>query len=110
MFHIWDSPLSLDVPVANVTGMAAYLSARSIPASVSFTAGTFVCNNLMYDTLKFCSAQKIPAGFVHLPLSYEIAARESAAGEVITLPQSVLTEGVIALTEFTASNLLKNEG
>lgn len=40
-----------------------------IPATVSNSAGTFVCNHLMYHLLYYLQQQKIliPAGFIHVP-------------------------------------------
>jgi len=64
------------------------------PASLSFTAGSYVCNNLMYRAIHYCKPLGIKAGFIHLPLSYEIAAAEGKAGQVLTLPQHVLTDGI----------------
>jgi pyroglutamyl-peptidase len=37
------------------------------PTVTSFTAGTFVCNALFFETLNEFSAQNIPALFVHVP-------------------------------------------
>lgn len=82
-----------------------YLYSKSIPSSLSFSAGTYVCNNLMYRSLSFCKPLGIRAGFIHLPLSYEIAAAEYKAGKVMTLPQSVLTEAVIEAAGYIADNL-----
>lgn len=45
------------------------LREQDIPAQLSYSAGTFVCNNLLYCALHE-SAQKFPAtrcGFVHVP-------------------------------------------
>ena len=45
------------------------LRGEDIPAQLSYSAGTFVCNNLLYCALHE-SAQKFPAtrcGFVHVP-------------------------------------------
>ena len=64
------------------------------PASLSFTAGTYVCNNLMYHAIRYCKPRGIKAGFIHLPLSYDIAAAEGKAGRVLTLPQHVLTDAI----------------
>jgi pyroglutamyl-peptidase len=49
----------------------AALVAEGIPAYVSNTAGTYLCNQTLYGTLhRLASAgQAVPAGFVHLPLS-----------------------------------------
>lgn len=78
-----------------VTAMVDTMKQSGIPAAVSFTAGTYVCNNLMYHALHLCRPMGIPAGFIHMPLSYEIAAAESKAGRVLTLPQDVLTRGIM---------------
>lgn len=44
------------------------LRAEEIPASVSNSAGTFVCNFVMYNDLYFASKYKnISAGFIHVP-------------------------------------------
>lgn len=41
---------------------------ENIPASVSNTAGTFVCNHIMYQGLYFCEKYKnMRAGFIHVP-------------------------------------------
>ena len=46
------------------------LTAEGIPAYVSNTAGTFLCNQTLYGTLHRLTAQPLPAraGFIHLPL------------------------------------------
>lgn len=42
---------------------------NKIPASVSNTAGTFVCNHLLYGTLNYIhkNNKNIKAGFIHVP-------------------------------------------
>ncbi len=67
-----------------------------VPANISFTAGTYVCNDLMYAAIEACRPLGIPAGFVHFPLSLEIAQAEGKAGSILTLPQELLTRGLIA--------------
>ena len=74
--------------------IADRLNEKKIPASVSFTAGTYVCNSAMYAALRLTEGTGIRAGFIHLPLSSEIALEEGKAGRVLSLPQSVLTEGI----------------
>ena len=37
------------------------------PVEMSFTAGTYVCNYVMYETLNFLKDSKVKAGFIHLP-------------------------------------------
>ncbi|HUP36633.1 MAG TPA: hypothetical protein VNC82_14445 [Candidatus Limnocylindria bacterium] len=50
--------------------LLAALTAEGIPAYVSNTAGTYLCNDISYTTLHALDqrAIAIPAGFIHLPL------------------------------------------
>lgn len=50
--------------------MLAALTAEGIPAAISNTAGTYLCNDILYTTLHAFSQRglSIPAGFIHLPL------------------------------------------
>lgn len=56
------------LPVATIV---AALTADGIPAYVSNTAGTYLCNQTLYTTLHLIAVRGLPvsAGFVHLPLS-----------------------------------------
>ena len=58
-----------------VKAMAAAIRAAGVPAEVSNTAGTFVCNHLMYGVLHFLAASgnRARAGFIHVPFSEEQA-------------------------------------
>ena len=76
----------IDVPVIDA-GPAAYFStlpikslvaglkAAGFPASVSQTAGTFVCNQVFYALQHALAGQRVQSGFMHLPLLPEQAAR-----------------------------------
>lgn len=47
----------------------AALIAEGIPASASYTAGTYLCNFTLYSTLHALAerGRPVPAGFIHLP-------------------------------------------
>lgn len=47
--------------------IAAALKGNGIPSSVSDSAGTFVCNDLMYGVLHAVKDRNIKAGFIHVP-------------------------------------------
>ena len=91
-----------------VLKIAEAVSRAGVPASPSFSAGTYVCNHLLFRALHWCRPRGIPCGFLHLPLSYEIAAAEHKAGRTIALPQKELTAGVLAavgcIAEFLSSS------
>jgi len=58
-----------------VKAMAAAIRAAGVPAEVSNSAGTFVCNHLMYGVLHYLAASgnRARAGFIHVPFSEEQA-------------------------------------
>ena len=56
------------------------LRKENLPASVSYSAGTFVCNNVFYLIQSHCKDRNIKSGFVHVPLM------ESQASEFPGLP------------------------
>lgn len=67
-----------------VTAMVQAIRDAGVPSQASLSAGTYVCNSLLYGALHFVAQQglKIPAGFIHVPF----------------LPQQVLTKPQPSLT------------
>lgn len=75
-----DEPIDPEGPAAcfatlPVKKMVAAIRAAGVPAQLSNTAGTFVCNSLLYALLRYTHtrAPGIPCGFIHLPLPSETA-------------------------------------
>ena len=56
--------------------MVERLTFAGIPAVLSYSAGTFVCNTLLYSALDHIARQDlhIPCGFLHVPYSPKLAA------------------------------------
>ena len=52
------------VPVAD---MVRAIQAAGLPANVSNTAGTFVCNDTLYTLLHHFAGTSVRAGFIHVP-------------------------------------------
>ena len=52
-----------------VKAMVQKMNENGIPASVSNTAGTFVCNHIFYGLMNYLesSAREIRGGFIHIP-------------------------------------------
>ena len=48
---------------------------ENIPVRLSYSAGTYVCNDLMYDVLYYTNTEfaNMIAGFIHLPILHEQA-------------------------------------
>lgn len=49
------------------------LKQAGFPATVSNTAGTYVCNTIMYEGLHYAVTHKIPSGFIHIPANFDLA-------------------------------------
>jgi pyroglutamyl-peptidase len=64
------------------------LAAEGIPAYVSNTAGTFLCNYTLYAALHALAAggRRIPAGFVHFPYLPSMVASHAAEEPSMDLP------------------------
>lgn len=52
-----------------IKAMVDYIRKENVPSSVSNTAGTFVCNHIMYQTLFLAATDflEVKAGFMHIP-------------------------------------------
>lgn len=58
---------------APVKQMAEAVRRADLPARVSYTAGTFVCNDLFYSMLHLFGTKAVPVAFVHVPFLPEQA-------------------------------------
>lgn len=58
-----------------IRDMVEAMRMKGIPASISYSAGTFICNNTMYALLDYIRLHdpQIAGGFVHFPASEEMA-------------------------------------
>lgn len=76
-----DVPVVADGPAAwfstlPIKAMVVAMRNAGIPASVSQTAGTFVCNHVMYGLLhKLRDAPAVKGGFIHIPYLPQQAAQ-----------------------------------
>jgi pyroglutamyl-peptidase len=63
----------------------------------SYSAGTFVCNHLMYSLLQWAQLQKKLAGFVHIPL---VHGQENDFPEKELNPQDEITHSLVQAFNF----------
>lgn len=94
-----DEPIVAGGPAAwfstlPVKAMVAAMREAGVPASVSQTAGTFVCNHVMYGLLhKLSGIAEVKGGFIHIPyLPQQAAAHPGApsmAAETVRLALEV---------------------
>ena len=88
-----DGPLAYrsQLPLAD---WAARLRQEGIPTQVSYHAGTYLCNALLYWSHYFAERQQLKtrSTFIHLPLDPSQVA--DAQGEMAALPASISAEAV----------------
>ena len=55
--------------------MVDELVKSGLPAEISNTAGTYLCNNVMYEALHYAKLNNLdtPTGFIHIPASHDLA-------------------------------------
>lgn len=67
----------------------------------SYSAGTFVCNLLMFELLKWCRANGIEGGFVHVPAL--LSQVEDRFLKLPRQPDKEIVEALCEVLEFAAS-------
>jgi pyroglutamyl-peptidase len=79
--QVVDQPVVAGGPTAYLTTlpvreMATAITALGIPAELSLSAGTFLCNEVMYTVLHYAATEQpsLRAGFIHVPQLPEQAA------------------------------------
>ncbi len=111
-----DGDQPVDVPI-DPDGPTCYLSTlptreiveairrEGIPAFLSYSAGTYLCNYVMYKTLRILDIMGlgVPAGFIHVPYSSEMASKMNKP--VPSLPLATIKRAVqVALDAITSSS------
>lgn len=79
------------------------LTREGIPAHLSYTAGTYLCNHTLYTTLHALAerGRAVPAGFVHLPLLPSMVAAHAL--EEPSMDLTVTTRALDTLLQITAA-------
>lgn len=90
-----------------IKAMVASLRERGFPASVSQTAGTFVCNHLFYGLQHRLKDSGVRSGFMHIPYLPEQAARHPGAA---SLPLQTLIEGTRVALEVAMTSAERRVG
>lgn len=59
--------------------MVESLQEEGLPATISNTAGAYLCNNIMYRSLHYAKQQQksVRAGFIHIPASHTLAVEQT---------------------------------
>lgn len=105
---ISDKPVNPDGPAAYFTSlpirsMLIALIDSGIPANISLSAGSYLCNQVFYTIMHEITTNhlQIPAGFVHLPASPEAVAKGQKSMPSMDM-EMVLKAAKILITSLAA--------
>ena len=108
--ELQDTLTAPDGPVAYyatapIRAMVLAMRAAGIPADISDTPGTLVCNHLMYGVLHHIATEQLPirAGWLHLPALPSVAALEENLGSP-SMSTETAAEGVRAAIAAAVAN------
>lgn len=73
-----------------VRDMARAVKERGIPCALSYTAGTFVCNDLLYTLLHHYRDSDMQVSFVHIPYLPEQAGEGGPSMELNTVVEALM--------------------
>ena len=78
--------------------MVNKLIETGIPAEISNSAGTYLCNNVMYEGLHYAKVMdsKMLSGFIHIPASHELAIQH---GKIPSWSHDDLKKSIITCIE-----------
>jgi pyroglutamyl-peptidase len=84
-----------------IRGITNRLLRARIPAAISNSAGTYLCNRLFYSVMHLLATEQMPTigGFIHLPYMHEQALNKYP--EVASLARETIVEAVRLAIEVT---------
>ena len=103
--QVVDEPVYQDAPDAYfstlpIKAMVKAMQEQGIPAQVSNTAGTFVCNHLFFGVQHQLAKTNIRHGFIHIPLLPE----QATTGERPSMSLQVIAEGLAVAAQAVIDN------
>ncbi|WP_147803547.1 peptidase C15 [Alkalicoccus halolimnae] len=86
------------IPVRNLT---ENLQEAGIPAEVSYSAGTYICNSTLYRVLRFINDQElsVKAGFIHVPVTPDMASGSSLPSMDLEVQKRAVTQLIATLVK-----------
>jgi pyroglutamyl-peptidase len=105
-----DRPISNDGPAAcwstlPVKAIARAIAMAGVEASVSHSAGTYVCNHVFYGLMQLLQTRPdVKGGFIHVPFLPEQSERQGRNAPFMILPQMVQGVEVAIETALTTGS------
>jgi pyroglutamyl-peptidase len=108
-----DTPIKEDGPTAYfanlpVKAMVQNIRAHGIPSSISYTAGTFVCNDIMYRLLYMIDREYrgLRGGFIHVP--FDTAQVTERPDGTPSMPIATIAKGLEYALEAIVQHMQKD--
>lgn len=81
--------------------MVQRMEDAGVPARLTYSAGTFLCNHIMYSVLHLVAEDDLPAGFIHVPPTPELIAElgRSQPSMALETIRTGVVAGVTAVVE-----------
>lgn len=91
-----------------VRAMVNRLLEEGLPAEISNTAGTYLCNHVMYQGLHYAKTHHkvMPVGFIHIPASHELAIQH---GKIPSWSHEDLRNGIITCIKVLSETSITEE-
>lgn len=114
----FNAPIYPDAPTAYFTGLPVHAIVQAMqdvncPARVSYSAGTFVCNHLMYGVLHYLAAHKPSclAGFMHIPfLPEQVLNKKNTPSLDLESDVRGITAALATISKFLRGEIKETEG
>ena len=71
--------------------MAAAIKEKNLPGDVSYSAGTFVCNELLYTLLHHYAGTDTKAAFIHVPMTPVQATKGQPSMEADDIAKAIIS-------------------
>ena len=105
-----DTPIETNAPAAYFSTLPLWemveaIQKKGIPAAISNTAGTYVCNHIMYTGLHQAATlyPQMKAGFIHVPFLPEQIATRADRDRLAAMPLQNMVLALQATLEFLAT-------
>ena len=96
-----------------IKAMVSSIRAESIPASVSNSAGTFVCNHVMYQSLYLAATEmpEVRAGFIHIPyIPQQVVNKPNKASMALSDIVKGIEASITAIVNYHGKDDIRKEG
>jgi len=104
-----NGPCAYDATLPN-NAIVDALNSASIPADLSFSAGTHMCNQMLYSTRYYVEKHQLSSlcGFIHIPQSAENVSHKPLDKQMPSMPQTTMTNAVAIAVDVVCQQIVNS--